>query len=189
MILTIKLPKDFEKRYLEYKAKLSDSFQEDEFTDHKFSKKLPRGIRWNQFIIEFLDDENVSITIREHKKQKASFIDMNFEDKRNGKPNQQWYLLKKLADYEGEIDWDTAGANKKLKKSIGLLADALRDYFSMDSDPFYPYEEISKMKNKRSYKTRFIIFCSQDYLANHTIQKNNDNLKQEIEDIFRDNTF
>jgi hypothetical protein len=120
-----------------------------------FPFNLPRGTKWEHFTIQFLDKEKVRITVK-GRECETNFTDMGFDDRRNGKPNQQWALLLILARRGGELAWKDSEAKKKYKKTVQLLADGLSAYFTqIDKDPFWPYEDIDPSeKPYRSYKIK-----------------------------------
>lgn len=120
-------------------------------SENKFPIKLPAGTTWGNFIIKFLDNENVLINVI-GKKEKLSFIEMGFEDKRNrSKPNSQWVLLRLLSKFSEGLSCDNPEADLKFKKSKERLSNQLKSYFSIDYDPFYPYKET------KSYRTKILL--------------------------------
>jgi hypothetical protein len=56
-----------------------------------------------------------------------------------------------LAGNHGELSWKDPAANLRHKKRKQLLADALKHFFHIDEDPFYPYRE------NKAYRLRFKI--------------------------------
>ena len=128
-----------------------------------FPCEVPRGTKWQHFTINFLDKEKVLITVK-GKEHKANFVEMGFDDKRNGTPNQQWDLLLILARLGGELTWKDSEAKKKYKKTVQLLADGLSAYFTqIDFDPFYPYDDIDPLeKPHKSYKIKMKLTPPQD---------------------------
>ena len=141
--------------------------------ESKFPIKLPAGTTWENFTIKFMDDENVLIYVV-GKQAKVSFKEMGFEDKRkNSVPNSQWLLLKLLAKYNGELNWDKPEADEKIKKSKERLIKKLKSYFSIDYDPFHPYIKV------RSYKIKITLIPP---LVEEEISKQS--LSDETENIF-----
>lgn len=108
---------------------------------------LPPDTKWQDITLEFLDGHNVSIRIGKYN-IKSDYKGMGFEDERRFEPNTQWNFLKILADYNGEISWEHQHANTKIKKTKQLLADALKAYFKITEDPFYPY------RKEKSYRIK-----------------------------------
>lgn len=108
--------------------------------------KLVRGTKWENIVIEFLNDEEVEIKAPKVK-HKTNFKKMGFEG-RGGKPSVQWVFLGVLANHSGEINWGDKEANKRFKKQAQLLAEGLQNYFKLDYDPFYPYRQVKAYKVK-----------------------------------------
>ena len=145
----------------------------------RFPSKLPSGTKWEDFIVTFLDDESVYITVRGIK-HKATFKDMGFEDKRSARPNSQWGLLRILAKYGGELNWNTAEADVKFKKCKERLTEQLKNYFPLEYDPFYPYQDVN------SYKIKLTLVLPQSNETAKLIPKapSSEEIHQEIEELF-----
>lgn len=62
------------------------------------------GASWQDIEISFLSDERVQIKIGSHSETR-NYAEMGFSDQRNGKPNQQWGILRSLARARGSIDY------------------------------------------------------------------------------------
>jgi hypothetical protein len=172
-VLTVYFPDDFEKRYKQYKALLENGKVEpveDEQktnpsskeklkqtidTPARFPHKLSAGTTWENFIIQFINDDEVSVQVI-GKTERLDYKTMGFEDKRSGRPNSQWTLLLILAKHEGEISWKSPEANDKFKKWKERLASQMQSYFAIDYDPFYPY------KTERSYKIKITLIPPSD---------------------------
>ena len=158
-------------------AKLISKKRDNPFL--KFPHKIPRGTKWENFFIKFLDDEKVTIDVV-GKKHETSFKEMGFEDKRNGRPDSQWKILLFVAKHNGEIIWKTQDVEDrfKIKKWAERLANKLQEYFGIDYDPFNPYKE------NRSYRIKLTLIPPQDTKENDPVQKQS--LSDETEDMFRD---
>lgn len=111
------------------------------------SQKFPLDLKWTEITIKFLNGEEVILTIR-RETQQTNYQALGFEDERKQRPNMQWEFLKGLAETGGQIAWGDKKASLKGKKHKQLLSDALKKYFHIDDDPFYPY------KNERAYKIK-----------------------------------
>jgi len=152
-ILKVRFPVDFEERYEKYKANFyvkNPSSQNDDSINtgiKKFPEKLPSGTRWEDFIIKFTDNEQVLVQVR-GKSKNLSFEEMGFKDKRSSKPNSQWTTLLVLAKNGGEITWKSSDATEKFKKWKERLTTHLQEYFKIDYDPFYPYQDGKSYKIK-----------------------------------------
>lgn len=113
--------------------------------------RLPPGVGWNGLTIEFLDDCRVKIVARGFS-QVASYSELiGFQNQRTKKPNDQWEFLKLLAKNNGELSWDYQNATISGKKKKQLLAEALRNVFQLNEDPFYSYRII------KAYKVKFTL--------------------------------
>ncbi len=120
----------------------------------KFPYKLPRGTKWEDVTIKFLDDDTVQIFVR-GKEHSTKFKDMGFKGM-GAKPSVLWVFLRVLAMYLGEIKASDHRAVDKYRKQKQLLSEALEDYFRLDSDPFYPFQ--MEGKTNKAYRVRFSIF-------------------------------
>lgn len=71
-------------------------------------------------------------------------------------PSEQWIFLKVLAQKHGEITIKDPEAKDRYKKQKQALTEALRNYFCIDYDPFYPYQS-SLEKDGNSYKIKLLL--------------------------------
>jgi len=156
--LTPKLFLDFYNRKYEIpSSENSGSLPKDR--EYKFPYKLPSGTRWENFIIEFLDDNNIKIEVKKFT-HTTNYKEMGFIGKgKNPEPSEAWVFLRALAKASGEIARNNSGAAKdKYKHQKGFLTENLQDYFILDYDPFYPYEEpITSRKQRNSYKIKITL--------------------------------
>ena len=146
-------PEDFDEKYKAYKARLSHAKMEQETSaddGKKFTHKLPSGTRWEDFIIYFLSDERVKISVR-GMEEELSYSDIGFLDRRSGKPDSQWAFLRILSKNGGEVSWADADACDEFKKTKERLTARLQEFFRIDYDPFLPYAET------RSYKIKLTL--------------------------------
>ena len=120
--------------------------KEDEY---KFPHKLPSGTTWENIILKFLDDDRIYITAQ-GKTATVHYQDMGLHGK-GDKPSVLWSLLRIFAKCSGEIAITDSEANELYKKQKQNLSDTLKNYFSIDYDPFHPY------KSGKSYRTKFLI--------------------------------
>ncbi len=122
----------------------------------KFPFKIPAGTHWNNVIIKFLNDEEIEIHVKKLK-HITNYKEMEMIGK--GKiptPSEQWLFLKVLAQYQGEITIKDPEAKDKYKKQKQALTETLRNYFSIDYDPFYPYKSCPE-KGGNSYKIKILL--------------------------------
>ena len=117
-----------------------DAHKDQEPQTPKFPFKIQSGTSWEKFYIQFRNLEAVTIRVSGHTHD-TSYADMGFADGRTNKPNMQWGFLLLLAKNGGSLTTGDPKANDKYKKHKQLLADALKGYFSMDTDPFKTYEK------------------------------------------------
>ncbi len=160
----------FSKIRTDYHAYKSVGVSEKVLTDQdankptfKFSRQseLPSGTDWPSFTFQFLDEENVLVTIRDIK-EKLSYADMGFKDKRKSEKwppyDSQWRLLLDLAACGGEIEPNSQYAKPDNEKAKEKLTNKLQTYFSIHYDPFWKVEYSKKgEKKKGSYKTRMTL--------------------------------
>lgn len=126
----------------------------------KFPFKIPSGTHWDNVIIRFLNDEEIEIHVKKLK-HITNYKEMGMIGK--GKipvPNEQWIFLKVLAQCQGELSIKDPEAKDKYKKQKQALTETLRNYFSIDYDPFYPYKSCSE-KDGNSYKIKILLIPSQ----------------------------
>lgn len=155
---------------------------------NKFPHKLPSGTEWKNFIIQFLNKEEVFIKVSRFK-EKVSFIDMGFADGRFSRPqpNEGWGFMWVLAKYNGELTMSNPYAKDSYKKQKELATKALKHYFDMESDPFYPYSET------KSYKTRFTLLQPEfdekvvgHQMSHQIVEK--ETIDEEIKNFFEEQT-
>ena len=117
---------------------------------NKFPYPIPAGTEWRQVSMKVLGDKKVHIKLPA-KEHTATYEEMGF-GKHDGKPSVLWAFFKILAMQNGEISIIDETAKIQYKKQKQQVSDILKNYFSMESDPFHPYKE------NNSYKTRFTLF-------------------------------
>lgn len=152
----------------------------------KFPFKIPAGTQWHNVIIKFLDDERIEIHVK-RLKHTTNYKEMEMLGK--GKiptPNEQWNFLKVLAKCYGEISIRDPEAKDKYKKQKQELTETLRNYFSIDYDPFYPYQS-SPEKAGNSYKIK--IFLIPPPQKDNIIDSNKDNDPLGIQEYLQENSF
>ncbi len=127
-----------------------------ETTGPKFPYKIPAGTHWNNVIIKFLTDEQIEIWVKKQK-HVTDFKEMGMVGKGTvPKPCEQWLFLKVLAQFHGELTIKDPEAKDKYKKHKQGLSDRLKQYFSIDYDPFYPYQSCLE-KGGNSYKIKLLL--------------------------------
>lgn len=126
----------------------------------KFPYKLPTSISWNDIIIKFLDGHNIQIAAGKHV-YTANYKEMGFDDSRQLKPNLQWALLKALSENNGGISWKEGNAKNNVKKQKQLLSTKLKNYFNIESEPFYSY------KKQLGYQIKITLVPESESINNH----------------------
>lgn len=137
--ITVDLPKLTDRRTKQSRLRQQVARAEK----HSFPHKLPRGLKWENFTIFFLDFRKVRIQVHGITHD-ADFIEMGFQDKKFKipQPNLQWGLLMILSQNHGELTQMNPEAKETRKKQIELLAKSLQKYFKkMEADPFEPYKK------------------------------------------------
>ncbi|MDR3642526.1 MAG: hypothetical protein P4L74_02770 [Candidatus Doudnabacteria bacterium] len=122
----------------EVKTRASDKYKKD---GDIIGINLPENTDWPQLTIKFIDGHTVRINTEDNPTDYffRTFKEMGFEDGRDNLPNEQWDLLRSLAESHGIITWKSPKANGKVKTRKKLLAKALIYYFDISSDPFESY--------------------------------------------------
>lgn len=108
---------------------------------------LPSSTRWEEVTLKFLNGHDVIISCRNFECD-SDYKQMGLEDKRKRIPNEQWKFLEALASLHGELAWGDQLANSVLKKRKQLLSKALKKYFQINEDPFFPYRKFKLYKIK-----------------------------------------
>lgn len=106
----------------------------------RFPYKLPPNISWSDIVIKFLDGHNIQI-VAGKQVYKANYKEMGLDDSRQLKPNLQWALLKALSENNGGVSWKEGNAKNNVKKQKQLLSIKLKNYFNIESEPFYSYKK------------------------------------------------
>jgi len=136
---------------------LRKSKKED--NENKFPHKIPSGTKWENVIIKFLDEYKVEIFVK-GLRHITDFKELGLLGKgKIPEPSEQWYFLKVLSQCNGEISINDPQAKDKYKKQKQILTEILQKYFSIDYDPFYPYQSSSE-KPGNSYKIKITLIPS-----------------------------
>lgn len=116
--------------------------------------KTPKGAKWEDINMQFVDSFTVRITGKKTERTKATHKDLGFYDDRTAdmRGDEQWSFLYDLAKAGGEIAWGDKAATDNRKKTKQLLSKGLKEIFGIKDDPFFPYKII------KGYKTKFKLF-------------------------------
>ena len=119
--------------------------------------KADREADWGSIEILFLSDERVEVR-NGIQVETRNYAEMGFTDRRNGKPNQAWLLLRDLAESNGTIrDGRKSGqAWPKIEKRVQDMRKVLRQQFGISADPV-PFVEGA------GYQARFKIGCNRSF--------------------------
>ncbi|MFZ3011400.1 MAG: hypothetical protein WA060_00140 [Minisyncoccia bacterium] len=121
---------------------------------YRFPHKLPRGTKWENFIIKFLDEESVLIKVFKFERT-ATYREMGFIGRgKNPEPSVAWAFLKVLAKRNGELTIRDPEAKTAYKKQKEILSKVLENYFLIEYDPFYPYNRTESYKDYDSKKMK-----------------------------------
>lgn len=142
------LARAFLKEYLRL-VKMCQSHVNTEVNVHRFTKRVPAGTRWEDFIFIFTEENKLRVKVKQFD-ETLNYESMGFADGRTGKPTIQWELLRLFAKNHGQIDPSNPDARDNYKKHKQLLSEKLQQFFGVDFDPFEPYEG--------AYKAKFTIF-------------------------------
>lgn len=157
--------------------------------------KFPRT-EWTKVSITFLDETNILLSDGKSTKP-SSFIGMGCEDGRNGRSDENWAFLLKLAKGNGQTPPLSKKERQSEKKQKQKITDILRKIFNNDSDPFeteaggvykakfnikYNTDEKEKPNNKYSDLENFHSEMTESTQENITYDaKHNINLEAEGE--------
>ncbi|MEO8132038.1 MAG: hypothetical protein ABI822_33390, partial [Bryobacteraceae bacterium] len=119
--------------------------------------KVSAITNWDGLEIRFLSDERVQIRIV-GKNETQNYGELGFEDKRTGKPNEAWKLLRTLAQSNGTVSSRTTGIGPwtKVEKRVQEIRQLLRRRYEISSDPL-PFID------GHGYQAQFRISCARSY--------------------------
>jgi hypothetical protein len=114
---------------------------------------------WEDIEISFLSDERVQITTG-NQTETRNYGELGFMDKRGGKPNEAWKLLRTLARARGHIPSSARRADPDdilaLGKRFERLRKTLMNHFGISSDPV-------PLDAAHGYNCRFKIGCAPSF--------------------------
>jgi len=126
------------------------------------SEPVPPGkgnpeVNWENITILFLSDERVQVEAGATAGT-YNYAEMGFMDKRSGRPNQAWGILRTLARAGGVIPNVARDSNEfiAMGKRIERLRATLGKYFKIVSDPI-------PLDSNRGYCCRFHIKCAPSF--------------------------
>jgi hypothetical protein len=138
----------------------------------RFPYKLPANVSWGDIIIKFLDGHNIQI-VAGKQVYKANYKEMGLDDSRQLKPNLQWALLKALSENNGGVSWKEGNAKNNVKKQKQLLSTKLKNYFNIESEPFYSY------KKQLGYQIKITLVPESGSINNHMPEYQGDDKEED----------
>ncbi|MEW6584950.1 MAG: hypothetical protein AB1442_04985 [Nitrospirota bacterium] len=107
----------------------------------KMAFPTPPQTTWRDIAIEIISNDSARIKIKNITKIYVA-AEMGFIDRRKGDlPNQQWDLLVKFAEYDGQLTWATRHEKKNTYKTIQNLKQSLRVFFGLSGIPIRSYQK------------------------------------------------
>jgi hypothetical protein len=102
-----------------------------------YSEKIEAAATsWREIEIAFLSDERVQISCGGRERKTYNYSELGFEDRRNGKPNSAWVMLREMANLNGNIPRPPAGRGRAMiQKRIEEIRERLRNHFGITVDP------------------------------------------------------
>jgi hypothetical protein len=130
-------------------------FLEDE--DVQFDTQEAKSLRsWEEVEISFLSDERIEICVGGKHRSTHNYGELGFEDRRTGRPNLAWVMLRELAKERGTIQQPQAGQYRVMvQKRIEEIREKLRNHFEIAGDPI-PF-------NGSTYQSGFAISCRKSF--------------------------
>jgi hypothetical protein len=120
----------------------ADESQVDERSGQSATKSVAQLPEWERIEITFVGDHDFELRVPGAAIQRLNYKNIQgFEDRRTGKPNEQWAMLRAFALQPGGLIPDTARTGKQweaIQKKVERTSRALRKHLGMTGDPF-PY--------------------------------------------------
>lgn len=108
----------------------------------------PAGARWGDVRLRFVDGDTVAVTVGPVS-QTLTYSQFGLVDRRSGRANAQWALLRAFAEGGGTMTWDRPTADRKNQKRREKLARALAEFFRLEDDP------IALTADRKGWRTLF----------------------------------
>jgi hypothetical protein len=113
---------------------------------------------WPEIQIAFLSDERVEICHGDSSRKTYNYGELGFEDRRNGKPNRAWVMLREIAGQNGAMPRPPQGKNRAMiQKRIEEIREKLRNHFKIRTDPIpfngNMYRASFKISRRPSFET------------------------------------
>lgn len=121
-------------------------------TTSSIKKGLTPDSKWEEIKIKFLNGVDVEIFQNDLLLKTTNSLEMGFVPKKGEQESLSWVFLKMLAKIpDNQISWGDKGASPELRSRKKATIKALKKYFGINDDPFFPTKKI------KGYKARFTI--------------------------------
>jgi hypothetical protein len=111
---------------------------------------------WNEVEIAFLSEERVEICVGSGHRKTYNYGELGFEDRRIGKQNEAWIMLRELAINRGTMRRPPPGKEKaKVQKRLQEIRTWLKRRYGIEDDPI-PF-------NGADYLTSFKVSCKPSF--------------------------
>lgn len=167
------------------------ALEELRVAEHKPNKKKakesiakfpsPPDLCWGEVSMAFISDEEIQVRAR-HQIRKYRFDQIGFKNKKNGKPNILWWLLRALAEKGGELSWGNMSSygaelnSSQVQSNVKRLRKILREFMGIEDDPFEPYKTV------KAYQTKFVIIGD----ANTLLDSEDEAAKSDLRGVYED---
>lgn len=127
--------------------------------------EFPHPSKWSELTLTFVKLETIQVKLAGKQPVSRTFVEMGFENKKNGKPNLQWTMLQGLAKENGELYsvhnlLKSANAKMNAEQRIKRIRHLLRKNFQLKADP------IPWIKADKCYRCSFTLQMD-DYAREH----------------------
>ena len=141
---------EFLAKHEESAPRISTQQNGQENSSARAEQPHPTLKRWQEIKITFLSDNRIEVCWGATEPETYNYGEFGFEDRRSGKPNLAWIMLRELSKEGGTRPQPPAGKTRaKEQKRIEEIREHLKNHFKIDTDPI-PF-------NGSEYKTSFKI--------------------------------
>ena len=118
---------------------------------------LPPGTEWEDITIEFLNEEDVHIYIKEEPFSDSDYKQLGFKEKGKTKPIMLWTYLKKFGKGKGKITYPQP-ASDSLRTYMKSLNQGLKKCFRVDDET----PPIINSKKQQSYECKIKLIYNEE---------------------------
>lgn len=111
------------------------------------TKLFSADTKWSDVTFTIISNETIRVSIRDNSRP-FHYAEMGFLDKRKGdQPTSLWgILINVFGKNKGRVSWENANSPSKqqqdqLKKSVGRIRTAMREFSGLSEDPFHGYKK------------------------------------------------